>query len=108
MLQHGGDLDMALSFAQTARRAMPDSPKTADTLASVYLRKGNYQLAQNLLNEAVQKSPDNQSYRYHLGLAYQGLKDIPKAKSCFQRALEMNPKSDEADAIRKSLAELSS
>jgi tetratricopeptide (TPR) repeat protein len=108
MLQHGGDLDMALSYAQTARSAMPDSPKTADTLASVYLRKGDFQLAQALLNEAVQASPDNQSYRYHLGLAYQGMKDIPKAKSCFQRALEMNPKSDEAEAIRKSLAELSS
>jgi cellulose synthase operon protein C len=108
MLQHGGNLDMALAFAQTARRGMPNSPNTADTLASIYLRKGNYQLAEGLLNEAVQKVPDNQSYRYHLGLAYQGMKDIPKAKSCFQHALEMNPKSDQADAIRKSLAELSS
>jgi tetratricopeptide (TPR) repeat protein len=108
MLEHGGNLDIALTFAQTARRSMPDSPNTADTLASVYLRKGNYQLAQGLLNEAVQKSPDNQAYRYHLGLAYQGMKDIPKAKACFQRALEINPKSDQAEAIRKSLAELSS
>jgi tetratricopeptide (TPR) repeat protein len=107
LLEHGGNLDMALTYAQTARRSMPDSPNTADTLASVYLRKGNYQLAVDLLNEAVQKSPDNQGYRYHLGLAYQGMKEIPKAKACFQRALEMNPKSDQAEAIRKSLAEVS-
>jgi len=64
-------------------------------------------LAEDLLNEAVQKAPDNQSYRYHLGLAYQGMKDVPKAKACFQRALEMNPKSDQAEAIRKSLAGIS-
>jgi tetratricopeptide (TPR) repeat protein len=107
LLEHGGNVDMALTFAQTARRAMPDSPNTADTLASVYLRKGNYQLAEDLLNEVVQKSPDNQSYRYHLGLAYQGMKDIPKAKASFQRALEINPKGDQAEEIRKSLAEIS-
>jgi tetratricopeptide (TPR) repeat protein len=107
LLEHGGNVDVALTYAQTARRGMPDSPNTADTLASVYLRKGNYQLAEDLLNEAVRKSPDNQGYLYHLGLAYQGMKDIPKAKSCFQRALEMNPKSDQADAIRKSLVEVS-
>jgi hypothetical protein len=35
------------------------------------------------------------------------MKDLPKAKACFQRALELNPKSDQADAIRKSLAEIS-
>ncbi len=107
LLEHGGNVDMALTYAQTARRGMPDSTTTADTLASVYLRKGNYQLAEDLLNDAVQKSPDNQDYRYHLGLAFQGMKEIPKAKACFQRALEMNPKSDQADAIRKSLAEVS-
>lgn len=107
LLEHGGNVDMALTYAQTARRGMPDSPNTADTLASVYLRKGNYQLAEDLLSDAVQKSPDNQGYRYHLGLAYLGMKDIPKAKTCFQHALEMNPKSDQADAIRKSLAEIS-
>jgi len=108
MLDHGGNLGiMALTYAQTARRGMPNSPNTADTLASVYLKKGNYQFAQDLLKEAVQKAPDNQSYRYHLGLAYQGMKDLAHAKACFQRALEMNPKSDRAEAIRKSLAEVS-
>jgi cellulose synthase operon protein C len=107
LLEHGGNVDMALTYAQTARRGMPDSPNTADTLASVYLRRGNYQLAEDLLNEAVRKSPDNQGYLYHLGLAYQGMKELTKAKACFQRALEMNPKSDQAEAIRKSLAEIS-
>ena len=107
LLQHGGNLDMALTYAQTARRFMPTSPDTADTLASVYLKRGNYELAQGLLEDAVQKAPDNQSYRYHLGLAYQGMKDFSKAKACFQRALEINPKSDQAEAIRKALAEIS-
>jgi len=107
LLEHNGSLETALTLAQTARRVMPDSPNTADTLASVYLRRGNYQLAEDLLNEAVKKSPENQSYRYHLGLAYQGMKDSAKAKAAFQKALNLNPKSPQADAIRKSLADLS-
>jgi tetratricopeptide (TPR) repeat protein len=107
MLQHGGNMEMAMTFAQTARRFMPTAPNTADTLASVYLKMGKYQLAEGFLEDAVQKAPDNQSYRYHLGLAFQGMKDLSKAKASFQRALEMNPKSDQADAIRRSLAEIS-
>jgi tetratricopeptide (TPR) repeat protein len=71
------------------------------------LEKASYQLADGLLEDAVQKAPDNQSYRFHLGLASQGMKDLSRAKVCFQRALELNPKSDQAEAIRKSLAEVS-
>ena len=108
LLEHNGSVDTALSLAQAARRALPDSPNTADTLASVYLRKGNFQLAEDLLNEAVKKAPDNQGYRYHLGLAYQGMNNLPKARVCFKQALDINPKSSQADAIRKSLAEVSS
>jgi tetratricopeptide (TPR) repeat protein len=40
-------------------------------------------------------------------LAYRGMKDLSKAKVCFQRALEMSPKSDQAETIRKSLAKVS-
>ena len=31
MLQQGGNVDVALAMAQTARRGMPDSPNAADT-----------------------------------------------------------------------------
>ncbi len=39
MLEHGGDLNVALSLAQTARRNMPGLPNTADTLGMGVLRR---------------------------------------------------------------------
>ncbi len=45
MLQSGGNLDVALSLAQTARRGMPDSPNVADTLGWIYYQKGAYRSA---------------------------------------------------------------
>ena len=106
LLEHDGDLDVALSLAQTARRGLPTSPNTADTLAQAYYRKGVYGLAIGLLEEAVKKVPDNPNYRYHLGLAYQRSNESTKARVQLERALQLNPKGDHAEEIRKALAEL--
>jgi hypothetical protein len=48
MLEHNGDLNVALSLAHVARRGLPESPKTADTLAWAYYHKGTYGLAIDL------------------------------------------------------------
>src|SRR3954451_6644114 len=53
MLQNGENADVALTMAQTARRGMPDSPSTADTLAWAYYFKGTYGFARDLLEDAV-------------------------------------------------------
>src|ERR1035437_1969853 len=76
MLQTGGNLDVALSLAQTARRGLPDSPGVADTLAWIDYQKGAYQSAVGLLQEALKlqeknKMPDNPDIHYHLGMAYE-------------------------------------
>ena len=70
-LEHGGNADVALSLAQTARQAMPDNANTADTLAWAYVDKGVFGLAIDLLQEATNASPANPTYHYHLGVAYQ-------------------------------------
>ena len=49
MVETGQNLDVALSLAQIARRGMPNSPSSADTLAWVYYQKGNYDSARELL-----------------------------------------------------------
>ena len=53
MLQHDEEIDLALTLAETARQAMPDSPNTADTLAWAYYHKGTYQFARDLLEDAI-------------------------------------------------------
>jgi tetratricopeptide (TPR) repeat protein len=75
LTQAGGNLDVALSLAQTARRRMPDSPAAADTLGWVYYQKGAYRSAIDSLQEALKlgqanNSPDLSRFHYHLGMAY--------------------------------------
>src|SRR5207237_9760201 len=76
MLETGGNVDVALSLAQTARRGMPNSPNAADTLGWVYYQKGAYRSAIDLFQEALKlaeknKAPENPTVHYHLGLAYE-------------------------------------
>jgi tetratricopeptide (TPR) repeat protein len=103
LLEHSGNADLALSFAQTARRGLPDQPSTADTLAWAYIHKGAYALAIDLLENVVKAEPANSTYHYHLGLAYQKNHDDSQAKAHFVRALQLNPPQSQADEIRKAL-----
>jgi tetratricopeptide (TPR) repeat protein len=108
LLERGGDTNYALSLAQIARRGMPESPNSADTLAWAYYQKGIYDSAIELLQEAVKKVPENATYRYHLGLAYQRVSKVSLARQNFQQALSIDPQSKRADEIRHALAGLTS
>jgi Flp pilus assembly protein TadD len=106
MLQEGGNVDLALAMAQTARRGMPDSPNTADTLGWAYYKKGAYASAIGLLQEAVDKSPNDPSFQYHLGLAYQQAGRTASAKEHLQKVLKIDPNFPNADEVKKTLSEL--
>jgi tetratricopeptide (TPR) repeat protein len=110
MLQNGGNLDVALSLAQTARQGLPDSSAVADTLAWVDYQKGAYQSAIGLLQEVLQlqeknNAPDNPDTHYHLGMAYAKSGQPALAQQQLERALKINPNASEA---RKQLAQLKS
>jgi len=106
MLQQGGNIDVALSMAQTARRGMPDSPNVADTLGWAYYQKGVYNTAIDLFKEAVKKSPDDPTFHYHLGLAYQKTNQPALAKEHLQRVLTIKPDYSDANDVRKALSQL--
>jgi len=108
LLERGGNLDVALSLAQTARRAMPDSTSASDTLAWAYYQKGIYAPAVQLLEECVRKAPGNPNYHYHLGLALQKQNDKPKARQHLERVLKIDPKYPEAQRVQQALTELGS
>ena len=110
MLRTGGNLDVALSLAQTARRGMPNSPAVADTLAWVSYQKGAYQSAIGLLQEALSlqdkvRAPDNPDIHYHLGMAYAKNGQTALARQQLERALKLNPN---ASDVKKQLAQLKS
>jgi len=113
MLQSGGNVDMALSLARTARRGMPDSPSAADTLGWVFYQKGAYQSAVDLFQEALKlgeknKAPDDANVHYHLGLAYEKTGKNDLARQQLERVLKINPNYSEAADVKKQLAQLKS
>jgi tetratricopeptide (TPR) repeat protein len=113
ILQTGGNLDVALSLAQTARRGMPDSPNAADTLGWVYYQKGAYKSAIDLFQEALKlgekdKSPDNPTVHYHLGLAYEKNNQPALARRQLERVLQLDPNYSSAAEVKKALAQLRS
>jgi tetratricopeptide (TPR) repeat protein len=111
ILQQGGNVDLALAMAQTARRGIPDSPNFADTLGWAYYQKGVYKSAISLFQESLRLSEkqggaDDADVHYHLGLAYQKTNQPTLARQQLERALKIKPNSPDAASARKALAEL--
>jgi len=105
---YGGNLDMALQLAQTAKSQSPLSPDVSDTLGWIYYKKGLARLAVTTLREAAQQNPTSPDIQYHLGLAL--LKDGQKvdAKAALQHVLKLNPQFADADEVRRVLAGIES
>jgi len=89
-----------LSLAQTARKGLPDLPNSADTLAWAYYHNRAYAAAVPLLEGAVKATPNNQTYRYHLGLTYQQLNDQDRAKTEFEKVIALDPNTPTAELAR--------
>jgi len=87
MLQDGGNVDVALSLAQIARQAMPNSPNTADTLAWAYYFKGTYGFARDLLEDALKLDPNSPTMQYHLGMIYSKMQDKGDAALHLKKAM---------------------
>ena len=100
LAEQGQDMNIALSWAQMARRKQPENPGIADTLGWVYYKLGNYVLAREQLLYAVGKQPDNAVFQYHLAMIYKGTKQLPEAQAALRKAL-----SSPRDFKEKSLAQ---
>ena len=106
MVEKGQDLNTALSLAQEARRGLPNSPDSADTLAWVYYHMRSYDWARDLLEEAVKGNPDSATVQYHLGLTYSRLKEKEKAEAHLNRAISIAPGTQTASDARNALGSL--
>ena len=103
MLESGGNIDVALTYAQTARQGMPDSPDAADTLAWAYYYKGTYGFARDLLEDALKTDPNNAAMQYHLGMVYSKLSDKSSAQTHLKKAIALEPNSPSAKSAQAAL-----
>jgi tetratricopeptide (TPR) repeat protein len=103
MLENGENVDVALTLAQTARRGMPNSPNSADTLAWAYYHKGTYGFARDLLEDAIKINPNSQAMQYHLGMVYSKLGDKNNAVIHLKKVIALAPDSPSAKDARAAL-----
>jgi tetratricopeptide (TPR) repeat protein len=106
MLENNENLDVAMSLAQTARRVLPNSPSTADTLAWAYYQKGAYAFARDLLEEALKTDVDDATMQYHLGMVYSKLENKNNAVLHLKRAIALAPESSSAKDAKVALQRL--
>jgi putative PEP-CTERM system TPR-repeat lipoprotein len=100
----GGNLDLALQYAQVAKQKLPDIPQVNDTLGWVYVKRGLPSLAIPPLERAATLAPKRSSTAYHLGVAYGAAGDHAKARASLEKALQLGLTGRDADEAKKLLS----
>jgi Flp pilus assembly protein TadD len=106
MLENNENVDVALTLAQTARRALPNSPSTADTLAWAYYKKGAYAFARDLLEDTLKTNVNDATMQYHLGMVYSKLENKNYAVLHLKKAIALAPESSFAKDAKVALGRL--
>ena len=107
LLEHGGDKERALSYAETAQQGLPRDPYIADTLGWVYYRKQMYAKSVSLLKEAVDRLPEHPVILYHYGMAQYANNNSVEAKKSLAKFLTLSPDNPDAPKAKEVLASLS-
>ena len=106
IVEQGGNLDVALSHAQTAREQQPEDPHIADTLGWIYYKKNAYLLAVSLLKEAADKLANDPVVQFHYGMAQYKNGDQAGAKEALQTSLKLSKDFSGSEEAQKTLAGL--
>jgi Flp pilus assembly protein TadD len=104
--EEGKNLEQAVRLAVAASQALPEAPEVLDTLGWVYYKNNLPALAVPPLVRAVEKSPENPKYNYHLGLAYEKAGDVTRSRQLLTKALSLKADFSGADDAKRALARL--
>jgi tetratricopeptide (TPR) repeat protein len=83
---------------------LPNLPNSADTLGWAYYHEGAYNSAIDTFQQAIKGDPNNPTYHYHLGLAYEKSKQAALARAQLEQTLKIDPKYAQASDIKEQLA----
>ena len=106
LVESGGNLDVALNYAQTAMKTLPNDPDISDTLGVVYWKKGLASLAVSAFERSTKAQPKNPAFWLHLGQAYASAGNKMKAREALQQALKIDADSKGAAEARRLLEDL--
>ena len=91
MFKSKGDEVSFNEWLQKGRESFPDNKSLIDYELDTYLKKGQNDVALQIIEEAIAKNPENYLYLYIKGTLLQdALDDFFGARSAFQRAIALN------------------
>lgn len=88
-IESGRNVDEAVGLVERAVRLDPDNGAYVDSLGWGYYRQGRFPPAVRMLERAVRLQPEDATVLEHLGDAYLASGDPSRARSAYQRALEL-------------------
>src|SRR5207248_3973580 len=104
--ENGTNLDQAMTFAQRAKKRVPNSPDISDTLGYVYYQKNLNAEALQIFRQVVQENPQNSTFRFHLAMALEKQGNKQAARDEAQKALKNSSQPDQQSKIRSFLNQL--
>jgi tetratricopeptide (TPR) repeat protein len=104
LIEHGGDKERALAYAETAWKVSPKDPHIADTLGWVYFHREMYAKAASVLKEAVNSLPESPVILYHYGMAQYRNNNNVEAKKSLTKFLTLSPDNPDASKAKAVLA----
>ena len=100
----GGNLDVALNHAQTAKKALPADRRHHRHARPGLLQEGTRTRSRSLHSrQSTGGRPDNPEFWLHLGQAHAAAGNKVKARAALQQALKLNPKFAGAEEARRAL-----
>jgi tetratricopeptide (TPR) repeat protein len=102
-----GDASQAVEYAERGLAIRPGDAAALDTYGWALHRAGRSKEALGPLSAALQKAPRMYCIHYHLGAAYLGSGDLPAARTHFQRQIDEQPHTKEAELAAELLQGLS-
>lgn len=97
-----GELDRALSLAETALETFPEEPMSEVLMASVLLAQNRLEEAEGHVNIALEMDPDSAEAHYNAGLIQEAKGNIEGAKWEYEKAHEL---AEAGDSISEKASE---
>jgi tetratricopeptide (TPR) repeat protein len=102
----GTNLDQAMTFAELAKKQIPNNPDIADTLGYVYYQKNLNEEALRIFRQIVQENPQNPTFHLHLAMALKKQGDKPGAREEATKALKNASQPDQQNKIKSFLNQI--
>ena len=104
--ERGGDLDLALTYAQRASALLTDTPNVQDTLGWVYLKRKQPAQAFGSFRAAWEQNPAEAAFRSHLAMALDQKGDTSQQAEQLKTLLRQPDSIQNQQLVRMLLSEI--